>query len=183
MSAKPRKTYSEKLLDPRWQRKRLEILGRDGFSCRSCGSTTKTLHVHHLFYKKGAEPWDYNSGDLVTACDECHAQLEVFRSLVLARLKTVPLARRVVSVLGCFEILGPAAEESTRAFAGFLSEVIHCETADEDEFSNVSDFVSGLNNAFVWLVSMLVRAKDAAEEVAYKRAEESAALKAIDAAA
>lgn len=28
--------YSQKLLDPRWQRKRLEILQRDDFTCQVC---------------------------------------------------------------------------------------------------------------------------------------------------
>ena len=29
--------YSEKLKDPRWQKKRLEILERDNFRCQYCG--------------------------------------------------------------------------------------------------------------------------------------------------
>lgn len=69
-----RKTYSEKLRDPQWQRKRLEILSRDGWKCRHCGETTKTLAVHHKWYIHGREPWEYPDGVLVTLCEDCHDQ-------------------------------------------------------------------------------------------------------------
>ncbi len=65
--------YLEKLKDPRWQKKRLEIFKRDGWKCKSCGSADKTLHVHHLFYFRGKEPWEINSGFLLTLCEDCHA--------------------------------------------------------------------------------------------------------------
>jgi len=52
-------TYSEKLKDPRWQRKRLEVMQRDDFTCRNCGAKDKTLHIHHVRYLKGFEPWEY----------------------------------------------------------------------------------------------------------------------------
>jgi 5-methylcytosine-specific restriction endonuclease McrA len=68
--------YSEKLLDPRWQKKRLEILGRDMFECRICHSTDKTVHVHHRHYIKGREPWDYPNDLLVTLCHVCHKKEE-----------------------------------------------------------------------------------------------------------
>lgn len=32
----PDMTYSQKLRDPRWQKKRLEILERDSFTCQHC---------------------------------------------------------------------------------------------------------------------------------------------------
>lgn len=65
-------TYTEKLLDPRWQRKRLEILGRDNFICQGCCDTENTLHVHHRYYIAGREPWDYPPEILVTLCKDCH---------------------------------------------------------------------------------------------------------------
>ena len=40
-----RRAYMDKLRDPRWQRKRLQVLERDGWKCRSCGSMGETLHV------------------------------------------------------------------------------------------------------------------------------------------
>jgi hypothetical protein len=65
--------YLEKLKDPRWQRKRLRILERDNWTCKSCGETEKTFHVHHLFYFKETDPWDINDGYLITLCKDCHS--------------------------------------------------------------------------------------------------------------
>ena len=67
------KTYAEKLKDPRWQKKRLLILERAGWACESCEEKTKTLHVHHLYYRRNAEPWDYPDDALRCLCEDCHA--------------------------------------------------------------------------------------------------------------
>lgn len=65
-------TYIEKLKDPRWQKKRLEILNRDEWMCSGCGATDKTLHVHHAYYASGRDPWDYPSPTLAAFCEDCH---------------------------------------------------------------------------------------------------------------
>lgn len=67
------KTYKDKLLDPRWQKKRLKILESDNFSCRFCGNDAKTLHVHHFSYNKNGNPWDISDSKLVTLCEDCHS--------------------------------------------------------------------------------------------------------------
>lgn len=67
--------YGEKLLDPRWQRKRLDILNRDGFCCKDCLDSKNTLHVHHLAYLPNKEPWDHPDHYLITLCKNCHYQL------------------------------------------------------------------------------------------------------------
>lgn len=66
-------TRRQKRLDPRWQRKRLEILDRDGWRCVACSTTTSTLHVHHIRY--GAQLWDGAPEDFQTLCEECHSDL------------------------------------------------------------------------------------------------------------
>lgn len=66
--------YSEKLRNPRWQKMRLQVLERDDWTCQWCGATDKTLVVHHLYYKRGAEPWEYPIESLLTVCDECHQE-------------------------------------------------------------------------------------------------------------
>jgi hypothetical protein len=64
--------YSQKLLDPRWQKKRLGILERDKWSCQICEDKEKTLHVHHIFYDGFNDPWDCLNESLITLCFECH---------------------------------------------------------------------------------------------------------------
>lgn len=64
--------YSEKLRDPRWQKKRLKILERDNFTCLNCNSDNVSLSVHHKEYIKGSEPWEYSDKYLVTLCQPCH---------------------------------------------------------------------------------------------------------------
>lgn len=63
--------YAEKLKSPKWQRRRLEIMERDNFTCQICGNKDMTLNVHHLCYD-GGEPWDTDDLNLITLCDECH---------------------------------------------------------------------------------------------------------------
>lgn len=65
-------TYAEKLKDPRWQKKRLEIMQRDEWECRGCHDKNNTLNVHHLKYINSNEPWDYPDDLLITLCEECH---------------------------------------------------------------------------------------------------------------
>jgi hypothetical protein len=63
-------SYKEKLMDPRWQRMRLEVMQRDGFACLCCGDSQSTLNIHHKSYKNN--PWESCIDDLETLCEECH---------------------------------------------------------------------------------------------------------------
>jgi hypothetical protein len=68
-------TYSEKLKDPRWQKKRLEILEASGWKCNGHCQNEKpnpTLHVHHRIYLRGLNPWEYEPWAYHVLCDECH---------------------------------------------------------------------------------------------------------------
>lgn len=67
-------TYKEQLLDPRWQRKKSEILTRDNFRCNDCGSDEKTLHVHHKMYIRNCYAWEYKDDNFETLCKDCHAK-------------------------------------------------------------------------------------------------------------
>jgi hypothetical protein len=64
--------YSELLKDPRWQKKRLEILQRDNWTCQICYDTESMLVVHHRKYLDNTLPWDYPNNILVTLCESCH---------------------------------------------------------------------------------------------------------------
>ena len=75
---KPDDAYRLLLADPRWQRRRLEIMARDKFQCRRCGAGDKTLHVHHVkYFKKRIPPWEYPAKLLITVCEDCHEILTV----------------------------------------------------------------------------------------------------------
>jgi len=69
-------TYSDKLRDPRWQKKRLEILQQRNWTCEDCGDTKSTLHVHHCYYARAFEPWEYSDNALKCLCWSCHEQRE-----------------------------------------------------------------------------------------------------------
>ena len=69
------KNFTDQYKDARWQKKRLEIMERDGFKCRSCGrgdGDEIMLSVHHAYYESGKKVWDYPNETLITWCQECH---------------------------------------------------------------------------------------------------------------
>tara|TARA_R110000868_G_scaffold377110_1_gene642389 strand:- start:42 stop:581 length:540 start_codon:yes stop_codon:yes gene_type:complete len=70
-------TFASKYRDPRWQKRRLEIMSNAGFACEECLNKAATLNVHHKFYKKGASPWEYNDSELMCLCEICHHEYHV----------------------------------------------------------------------------------------------------------
>jgi hypothetical protein len=76
-------SYTKKLSDPRWQKKRLEVLSRDNFKCTLCLNDKEELHVHHLKYTK--EPWDAPLKDLETLCFRCH-EMKKSEKVISAKL-------------------------------------------------------------------------------------------------
>lgn len=70
-------TYTSKLKNPLWQRKRLEVLQRDDFACTLCGDKMNELHIHHLKYT--GEPWEAPNEDMRTLCNACHKLVEILK--------------------------------------------------------------------------------------------------------
>ncbi|HET8688992.1 MAG TPA: HNH endonuclease [Methanosarcina sp.] len=68
-----KKTYWEKLKDPRWQKLRLEAMQEKDFCCEVCGDKKSELNVHHKEYFKGYEPWEYELNQLAVLCSDCHS--------------------------------------------------------------------------------------------------------------
>jgi hypothetical protein len=58
-----------------WNRRRKDVLERDGFQCQNCGGSggpngSTELHVHHIVPKsKGGR---HNKNNLSTVCKDCH---------------------------------------------------------------------------------------------------------------
>lgn len=73
-------SYSEKLRDPRWQKKRLEVLQRDSFTCKFCKDTATELHIHHQKYS--GNPWQADLCHLITLCKHCHGVVENIKKTV-----------------------------------------------------------------------------------------------------
>lgn len=67
---------------PEWQEKRLRIMERDGFKCRSCGDATTQLQVHHSYYDPGKKPWEYPDQSLKTLCKPCHENISGWLRLI-----------------------------------------------------------------------------------------------------
>jgi len=92
--SRPKKSsYSDLLRNPKWQRKRLEILQRDEFTCTICEETEKQLHVHHGYYEFGKFPWDYPSKSLHTLCEKCHKTWQGNSKILKAQ----------IGLLGCYD--------------------------------------------------------------------------------
>lgn len=94
--------YAALLRDPRWQRKRLEIMSRDCFQCVECGDSKSFLNVHHFDYWPGVDPWEYPDNWLSTLCESCHSEkTEISRA---KRERYGPLHARVFTLLSA---IGP----------------------------------------------------------------------------
>jgi hypothetical protein len=86
MAAK-KESYFTKLKDPRWQKKRLDILSRDNFTCTNCFDTETTLQVHHLAYAEN--PWDVDDSKLITLCEVCHEEFTEMNAEIKVRLSCI----------------------------------------------------------------------------------------------
>ena len=73
------KTYANQLKDPRWQRKRLEVMERDNWQCRDTGVADESLQVHHCWYAKGG-PWETPSEYLLTLTEGAHRKRQELES-------------------------------------------------------------------------------------------------------
>lgn len=56
---------------------------RDDFACTICGDDQNTLNVHHCYYGKRKDPWDYDNEHLITLCQTCHLDVEKKREEIL----------------------------------------------------------------------------------------------------
>ena len=82
--------YSDKLKNPKWQKKRLEILNLHGFKCEKCGCEDKELHVHHRFYIKGREVWQYDNDVFQVLCCDCHEKEHIKEKESVRVVEVVP---------------------------------------------------------------------------------------------
>lgn len=125
------KTYTEKLRDPKWQRKRLQIMERDSFTCLECGDKSTTLNVHHGCYLPGCDPWDYPDHVLHTLCEPCHertqrALAQVHAMLGSLRLEDLQAAMSILVAAGLSSLETPEPRKSGKTL------LEHLEIVDRD---------------------------------------------------
>lgn len=92
--------YTDQLKDPRWQRKRLEILEARGWKCEDCGETAKELHVHHPIYLKGYLPWEYPDWMYIVLCGRCHNDRHEMQTSLLLWFGQIRGRSKVRNIMG-----------------------------------------------------------------------------------
>lgn len=106
-------SYHDQLRDPRWQRKRLEILSAANFKCENCGATDNELNVHHSGYLKGQPAWEHPDELLHCLCRDCHKERQATEeSLKLEMMKRLRRVRTERIKAVCFDILEQAIKEA-----------------------------------------------------------------------
>lgn len=130
------KTYAEKLRDPRWQKKRLEIMKRDEFSCNGCGDAESTLNVHHHYYEKGKMPWEYPDSAFSTLCENCHAWVESQKIKVLKYISH-PVALETIVMLTEFDSIFDHGD--------FVTAIYPCSNYSERRIQSAKRVISLMN--------------------------------------
>lgn len=69
---------------PNWQRRRLQKLDKAKWQCQECGAKERQLHVHHLDYRRGAAPWEYEDDELRCLCVDCHSKFHEDKRRLMA---------------------------------------------------------------------------------------------------
>ena len=111
-----KKFYGDKLLDPRWQKKRLEVLEESNFTCTRCGDKEKTLHVHHYSYSKSRNPWDTDIDSLTCLCCDCH-KIEHLSNLT-------PLEQELVDEIIVYSVMYGGLNETANSFIKIAQQII-----------------------------------------------------------
>lgn len=144
-------TYAELLRDPRWQKKRLEVLEDANWTCTRCHDDETELHVHHLRYRWNAKPWDYDLDELRCLCKTCHARETAAWSLLKDKLMLEAPASVLVPLVAGYMVgigfLWDQSEEALSAKAmaestfriGALAAVL--DTLPDDLFGDVIEAI------------------------------------------
>ena len=87
-------SFVEQYKDPRWQRKRLEIMQGADFKCQECGSADKELNVHHIKYETGLKVWEYPDDYLKCFCEFCHKRHHSIDDTILYQTRDLNLKNK-----------------------------------------------------------------------------------------
>jgi len=157
-------TYFEQLKDPRWQKRRLQVMERDEWACQVCGDSESTLNVHHKHYFKGRAPWEYEDSELITLCESCHEMAgaqEDERKRLFARL-------RVDGPYSIGEAIGLLAGWANQNCGYDLSEFQH-----QSPYNFRLGEALDLLDVFVWDIGTLIEFRDALAAVSAQHRREA----------
>jgi hypothetical protein len=123
-------TYAEQLLDPRWQKKRLEILDYFNFQCEICGDDKSTLHVHHKRYIRGRKVWEYENKQLACLCKICHSNQH-------------DSEHKFDELIGHIQLDGPNNKDDVYfLIAGFINYEVNISNAKEEKLYQIGNEIS-----------------------------------------
>jgi hypothetical protein len=71
------RSYEDLLKKPEWLEFSQRIKASRGNKCEWCESK-KDIQVHHLGYREGIKPWDYEDHEVMVMCEPCHSELHDF---------------------------------------------------------------------------------------------------------
>lgn len=131
--AKQKSAYAQKLLDPRWQKLRLEVLTRAEWKCEHCSDASSPLHVHHGYYTFGKEPWEYELASLKAYCDTCHAMADNARNDLKWMVGQMPLGQQcdLATIILRSKYMSPeVAAEMLTQMADLSLEILKGDTED-----------------------------------------------------
>ena len=74
--------YAQKLKDPKWQKRRLEMLEIANWQCNVCHDEEEELHIHHIEYFQGRDPWEYSDDQMICLCKTCHTLIHLCENKV-----------------------------------------------------------------------------------------------------
>ncbi len=81
--------FWQKYKDGRWQKLASELKHEQAYTCQWCAVKSEDgeqLHVHHGYYTKDQDPWEYPQESLWVLCDPCHKEAEIVRKEVRAQI-------------------------------------------------------------------------------------------------
>jgi len=73
-------SYRDLLKTEQWMRFSSAVKSERGNRCWicDCSNHDETLEVHHMGYKEGAKPWEYNLDEVLVVCSTCHRNIHDF---------------------------------------------------------------------------------------------------------
>lgn len=163
--------YAQKLKDPRWQRKRLEIMERDKFACQRCQSTENTLNVHHRTYRKGAEPWDYENENFVTLCEGCHQDAEYQKNMILSCLQWNSEMDEALKTLSLGSVNDPSIVEMASLLGKAVQKHDFCYMSKQVDprSESVTSYGTGAIFAYSTLIALAAKAINQISEILSER--------------